>query len=115
MLAHADVGDEHRTRSRFRASNPTGKAGRLSSSVAKLFFRDPDLSHHFVDALSPSEKYWVVARRIGAVAATVRTGLRTSDRISAPSRGMMVGRVQENEAGTQGTLSAPFRGPLSGV
>ena len=32
---------------------------------------------------------------------TVRTGTRTSDRISAPSRGMVASRVQENEDGTK--------------
>ena len=40
-----------------------------------LFFRNPDLSHQFVDLVSPGEKDGVVARRIGAVAADGEGGI----------------------------------------
>src|SRR5271166_1477326 len=66
-----------------------------------LSFRDPNLSHHFVDALSPGEKDRVVARRIGAVAADGEGGidgkpfLRRDARLVEPAEPRQGGREVE--------------------
>ena len=45
------------------------------ASCEGLSFRDPDLAHHFVDALSAREKDRIVARRVGAIAADGESGI----------------------------------------
>jgi hypothetical protein len=71
------------------------------SFVGRLSFRDPNLSHQFVDALPPGEKDLVVARRIGAVPADGEGGidrkpfLRCHARLVEPAKRRQGGREVE--------------------
>ena len=69
--------------------------------LLRLSFREPDLSHHFVDALSPGKKNRIVAGRIAAVAIDREGGihgepfLRREARFIEPTEARQGGRKVE--------------------